>query len=201
MKLCAAFDFRKNMNEHGVFEGYASTFGNVDYYGETIAAGAFKKSLAAIKKSGSLVKMLWQHNPSNPIGVFETVQEDANGLYVKGALTLGVPQADQAYLLLKSGAVDAMSIGGRVGARDPKDSNIITEIDLREISLATFPANDKARVDTVKSIKCLESYLRDEGGFSAKEAKAIISKAKSFASQRDVVGIVKSTIDELRKLT
>lgn len=192
------FEWKTKADDSGTFEGYASTFGNEDTYGDTIMPGAFKASLAQHKKDGSNVKMLWQHQRSSPIGIFPitSMAEDSKGLHVKGEFTKGVKQSDETHALMKHGAIDSMSIGGYVTKElydNKTGKSELHEIDLQEISPVTFPANKEARISTVKSIEQfgimseLEAHLRDVGGFSAKEAKAIIAKARGFGSEvRDV---------------
>lgn len=192
------FEWKAKADDSGTFEGYASTFGNEDTYGDTIIPGAFKASIAQHKKDGRNVKMLWQHQRSSPIGIFPitAMAEDSKGLHVKGEFTKGVKQADETHALMKHGAIDSMSIGGFVTKElfdNKTGKSELHEIDLQEISPVTFPANKEARISTVKSIEQfgmlseLEAHLRDVGGFSAKEAKAIIAKARGFGSEvRDV---------------
>lgn len=146
----------KEVSAEGVFEGYLSVFGNLDSDRDIIAQGAFTKSLK--RRPPSKVKLLWQHDPAQPIGVWESMEEDKRGLKVKGRLLInqGVPKADEAYALLKAGALDAMSIGFAIpagGAEWDSKKNLrnITEVDLWEGSLVTFPANGKARVTRVKT--------------------------------------------------
>lgn len=204
------FNLTKALSEDGTFEGYASTFGNEDSGGDVIRKGAFKVGLEKMKKDGRKIKMLWQHDRYTPIGTFPEFSEDSKGLWVKGKLTLGVQKADETRLLMLDEAVDSMSIGGYV-VKELYDNKTfkreLLEIELREISPVTFAANDKARIEAVKSLEEavtigeLEAYLRDVGGFSVKEAKAVISKAKSCATPpRDVAGVARklqSAIDLL----
>lgn len=182
----------KELTEDGKFSGYASTFGGEpDSYGDLIAPGAFLASLAKGGYGGNGVKMLWQHDSDDPIGVWTLLREDARGLYVEGQLALKVQRGLEAYELLKIGAVNAMSIGFRV-VKYSEDRNAGTrtleEIDLYEISLVTFPANTNATVMSVKTsvqaveatrgdLRKLERVLRD-AGFSKDAAKAVISFAK-----------------------
>lgn len=205
-----AFTITKALSEDGTFEGYASTFGNEDSGGDTIRKGAFKIGLEKLRKEKRKLKMLWQHDRYAPIGTFPEFAEDDKGLWVQGKLTLGVQKADEARLLMLDEAIDSMSIGGYV-IKELMDNKTfkreLLEIELREASPVTFPANVKARIETVKQLEEavtigeLESYLRDVGGFSAKEAKAVISKAKSCTPLRDVVGVartIQSAIDLLK---
>lgn len=184
------FVLKSQDDETGVFEGYASTFGNEDSYGDTIVKGAFTAGLAKLKANGQVLKMLWNHDRQQPIGVFTQAAEDKSGLYVKGKLTKGVQKADEVLLLMRDKAIDSMSIGGYVIKElfdNKTGKSELQEIELREISPVTFPANEKARINTVKSIdECvtireLEGYLRDAGGFTKKDAMAIIARARGCA--------------------
>lgn len=187
VRLDRRFVWKEKANSNGVFEGYASTFGNEDHSGDIIMKGAFTKGLKELQDRGQKLKMLWNHDRMQPIGVFNKSAEDNSGLYVEGKLTLGVQRADELFLLMKDEAIDSMSIGGYViDDRYNKENNTtqLFEVKLREISPVTFPDNDGARIVTVKAlqecvtIRELENYLRDVGGFSAEVAKAIIAKAK-----------------------
>lgn len=181
----------KALSEDGTFEGYGSIFGNVDSYGEIVESGAFTASLAEAKRKGRKVKLLWQHNPDQPIGVWDDIAENNKGLYVKGRLLKDVcGQASEAYGLLKEGALDGLSIGYRVieAAPHPDKQGILSlkKLDLREVSIVTFAANERARVESVKhilaagelpTVREFEDFLRDAGGFSKTLAAAIASKA------------------------
>ena len=76
------------LKEDGSFEGYLSIFGNVDSYGEMVMPGAFTASLVAARQKGSKIKLLWQHDPAQPIGVWQDLAEDSKGLYAKGQLLI-----------------------------------------------------------------------------------------------------------------
>ena len=211
--LDRVFEFKAKADDSGIFEGYASTFGNEDTYGDTIMPGAFKKSIAKYAKDGRRVKMLYQHQRHEPIGTFTKTAEDNHGLYVEGKFTKGVKRADETNALMKDGAIDSMSIGGYVNSEtvdNKTGKSSIHEIDLQEISPVTFPANDQARVTAVKSINAcvtideLEAYLRDAGGFSKKEAMAIIARAKGFAvpmrdASDDAAKFIREAINVLSK--
>lgn len=143
---------RQTQNK-GIITGYASCFDKVDQQRDIIAKGAFSKTLRAWHLSGKKLKMLWQHQPRHPIGVWTHLRQDDYGLYVEGQLALGVAQADEAYLLLKKGVLDGLSIGFRTieAVQDiSKKARRILDIDLIEISLVTFGANSSATVHGVK---------------------------------------------------
>ncbi len=110
--------------------------------------GAYAGSLKAMEKSGRRVKMLWQHDPSQPIGIWDEVKEDANGLWVKGRLLPDVARGREAVALLEAGAIDGLSIGYRTvkAERDGKGQRLLQELELWEVSLVTFPMLPEARV-------------------------------------------------------
>ena len=124
-----------------VVEGYASLFGKRDQGGDTVQAGAYGASLKVLAAQGRRVKMLWQHDPGQPIGVWEEVREDAKGLYVKGRILTEVERGREAAALLMAGAIDGLSIGYRTlrAERDAKGQRLLAEVDLWEVSLVTFP--------------------------------------------------------------
>ncbi|KXF78281.1 hypothetical protein ATN84_00290 [Paramesorhizobium deserti] len=135
----------------GSFSGYASLFGEVDLGRDVIELGAFAKSLKVRGTSG--IRMLWQHDANEPIGVWTVIREDVRGLYVEGRLAKGVPRARDALELMRSGALDGLSVGFRtVRARKETRTGIrrIVEADLWEISVVTFPMLPSARIANVK---------------------------------------------------
>lgn len=129
----------------GSIEGYASLFDLPDQSGDEVAPGAFA---AALARPGSRVKLLWQHDPAQPIGVWETLKEDAHGLHVRGRLIPEVRAGAEAIALLQAGAIDGLSIGFRTvrAARLPDGRRRLLEVELWEISLVTFPMLVEARV-------------------------------------------------------
>ena len=136
----------------GQFEGYASLFNLPDLGKDVVEPGAFSTSLARRGPRG--IKLLWQHDPSEPIGQWLVLREDGRGLFVKGRLSLGVARAREILALMRDGAVDGLSIGFRtVKARsDPRTGyRRLIEIDLWEISIVTFPLLPQARVSVVKT--------------------------------------------------
>ena len=139
----------------GIFSGYASFFELIDQKRDQIAKGAFTKTLKAWQFLGKKPKMLWQHEAKEPIGLWTTLRQDEKGLYAEGRLALGLPRADEAYILLKEGILDGLSIGFRtvesVYDQEHK-TRVLLDIDLLEISLVTFGANSKATVHHIKAI-------------------------------------------------
>ncbi len=131
-----------------VVAGYASLFGIKDQGGDTVQKGAYAASLAKLAGAGRAVKMLWQHDPTQPIGVWDQVREDGVGLYVKGRILTEVEKGREAAALLTAGAIDGLSIGYRTvkAERDGKGQRLLSELELWEVSLVTFPMLPEARV-------------------------------------------------------
>lgn len=186
-----AVEFKLDEARKGFFSGYASVFGGVDSYGDTILPGAYKKTLKHRKRP---VQMRWNHF-GPVIGKWTRIEEDEKGLYVEGELTPGHSVAEDAYALIKHGAVDGMSIGYRPIVFEEKDDGgrVLKEIDLIEISLVESPADLSARVGDVKSaldeaesLKDIEALLREAAGFSRADACALVSRIKSLSrGERD----------------
>ncbi|MDE2444802.1 MAG: HK97 family phage prohead protease [Alphaproteobacteria bacterium] len=136
----------------GVFAGYASLFGKRDGAGDMVMPGAFAASLK--KRGAENIRMLFQHNPAEPVGVWLDIHETERGLYVQGRLNRNVQRGRELLALLEQGGLDGLSIGFKtIAARQDRatKTRALTAIDLWEISLVTFPMLDGARVSTVKS--------------------------------------------------
>lgn len=172
----------------GTFKGYGSVFGTIDSYNEAVDKGAFSESL---KKNG-LPALLWQHRSDNVIGVYTKAEEDEKGLYIEGHLNMETQQGREAYALLKQGALNGLSIGFRPLVEEVnKETGVvhIKKLRLYEVSIVTFPANEDATVDSVKSapetIRDFERFLRD-GGYSQKDAEFISSNGyRAHEARRD----------------
>jgi HK97 family phage prohead protease len=143
----------KSIDNSGRFAGYASVFDMVDNQRDVIIRGAFSRS---IKDRVHSIKLLWQHQQDEPIGVFDSIFEDEHGLYVEGRLLFEVQRAREAYELLKSGAIRGLSIGYspvRYRIDATTGVRILSEVDLWEVSLVTFAANEAASVTVVKQFE------------------------------------------------
>lgn len=182
----------KATGDDGTVEGYGSVFGERDSYDDVIAPGAFKGSLAAHKAVGTMPAMLWQHDGAKPIGIWTEMVEDSKGLRIKGQLALETVLGKEAHALLKLGALNGLSIGfvSKQWTYDrDTDVRTLTELDLWEVSLVTFPANGKARVTNVKAAddlaapKDAERLLRD-AGFSKSDATAFVSRVMRMGEAR-----------------
>jgi len=168
-----------------LFEGYASVFGGVDSLGDTILKGAFADSLDSMDRKPL---MLYGHASQNVVGKWIKLEEDDTGLFVQGEFTPNHTLANDVYASMRHGAVDGMSIGFKIPAGGAEElengGRRISKIDLVEVSIVGFPADDAARVTQVKmseeiqhieSIRDAERFLRDAG--------LPISMAKAFISQ------------------
>lgn len=174
-----------------VFSGYASVFGGVDSYGDTIVAGAYKDTISNRERP---IQLRWNHY-GPVIGKWTRIEEDERGLLVEGELTPGHSVAEDAFALLKHGSVNGLSIGYRIpeGGAEVKDGiRYLSQVDLVEISVVESPADIaatigdvKSAIESVESMKEFETFLRDVGGFSRANAKVLVSHFKSLY-QRDV---------------
>ena len=186
----------KSTDETGQFEGYASLFNREDLGHDVVLPGAFKQSL--INRGPDGVRMLFQHDASEPIGVWEELREDDRGLYAKGRLLPDVARSREVLSLMRAGAVDGLSIGYRASRaqRDAKSGiRRIAEIDLWEISVVTFPMQPSARISAVKSRpfagrtptpREFERWLMLDAGLSRSEARAVIGNGlKGLLAKRD----------------
>lgn len=180
------------------FTGYASTFGNLDSYGDTIVKGAFKDT---IQKHG-MPRMFFNHDSSAvPLGKWISSVEDDYGLLMTGQFTTGNRMADEVHSALKHGTLNGMSIGfvmTKTGYKDTDFGREIREIHrLSEVSIVTMPADNFARIDVssvksfaeeienIETIREFERFLRDAGSFSKSAAQALANRAKQLFSVRD----------------
>ncbi|MFD1344536.1 HK97 family phage prohead protease [Litorisediminicola beolgyonensis] len=147
-KFCRLDGAGVTVTDEAGIEGYASLFGETDQGGDAVAPGAYAASLARLTGGGRSVKLLWQHDPAQPIGVWDEIREDARGLFVRGRLLPGVARACEALELLRAGAIDGLSIGYRTrrARKTEGGGRLLTELELWEVSLVTFPMLSSARV-------------------------------------------------------
>jgi len=195
-------EFKFDEAREGFFSGYASVFDGVDSYGDTIVKGAYSKTLSERQRP---IQMRWNHF-GPVIGKWISAQEDEIGLHMTGELTLGHSVADDAYALMKHGAVNGLSIGFRIpegGSEKSGDVRLLKRIELVEVSIVEEPADLSARIgdvksaiDEIESLKQAEAFLRDGCGLSWAAAKALASQIKSVAL-RDGDAEAKRLADEL----
>jgi HK97 family phage prohead protease len=207
-RLICPFEVKIAQSDDGTITGYGSVFGNVDSHRDVVAKGAFKSSLSEAKSgAGQWPAMLLQHGMGDevdskmPVGIWTDIDEDDTGLAMQGKLALKTQRGAEAYELMKMTprpALNGLSIGYRtkdftMGSKTDKARRTLNAVDLVEVSLVTFPSNTKAIITGVKSelntIREFEGFLRDVGGFSIAQAKAIAASGyKAIAYLRDEDG-------------
>lgn len=205
------------------FEGYASTFGNVDRVDDTIAPGAFKESIDD-RFPRNMIKVMWQHE--EPLGIPLHMEEDSTGLFTVGKVSRTSLGKD-ALILMEDRVVDKLSIGftlkradfEMVAHPDDEDREIrqLNRVRLHEYSPVTFAADEHTSITGVKTVlveavddagcrKELERILR-QSGFSRSAAMAFISKtvrligtdAQDHQGKPDPSGQEQPEIDSLIK--
>ncbi len=146
----------KNLDDNGYFKGYASIFNIKDSYNDVILPGAFKNSL----KQNPSIKLLWQHDHKEPIGIISEIKEDEKGLLVSGKLLMELQRAKEAYALIANNVIKGLSIGYTIEDYFTESNiNYLTKINLVEISLVTFPANKLAGINYLKSDDELAAFI------------------------------------------
>ena len=171
-----------HVDESGTFSGYASVFDAIDLGQELVAPGAFARSLA--EKGAAGIRMLFQHNPDEPIGTWLKIVEDGHGLKVDGRINTDVARGREVLSLMRAGGLDGLSIGFRtVRARTDPATGVrhILEADLWEISIVTFPMLPEARIAAVKAaplptVRQFERWLVRDAGLTRRQAKTVITK-------------------------
>lgn len=181
----------KCVKEDGSFEGYASLFGEEDLGRDVVMPGAFRSSLA--KRGPRGIKMLYQHDPNEVIGIWLKLKEDIRGLFVEGKLLPDVGRSREVLSLMRAGAIDGLSIGYHVvKARADARTGLryLIEVDLWEISVVTFPMQPEARISAVKAARPtereFERWLTRDAGFSRSDARTIVAAGyKTLITSRD----------------
>lgn len=209
-KLLGGFNEAEFKADGDQIAGYGSVFNVRDLGGDIVAPGAFAESLS----TRGLPKLLWQHDPGEPIGVWTEAGEDDRGLRLAGEIMRETVRGPMAAALLARGAIDGLSIGYRTveADRDEDGARIIRKAELWEVSLVTFPMNEAARADAPKSIPLeeidkldfsgLERLLREARGFSRSEAKRFMHRVGAIHEQREAVRRDEAdTMTELRRLS
>jgi HK97 family phage prohead protease len=189
----------KMEGDTGTFSGYASVFGGVDSYGDTLIKGAFEYTL----KTNGKPRMFFNHEWRMPIGKWTKAREDDKGLFLEGELTPGLQMSADVRAAMQHGTLDGLSIGGFLKAGDYEDTEggriIRRWTNLVEVSPVVFPADTAARIDQTsvkgadlieaiaecKSIRDLECLLRDAAGVSKGAAQAFTARVKSLPGVRD----------------
>ena len=144
----------KSVSEEGTFEGFASVYGNTDLANEIVEKGAFKRTL----DHHDTVTLLWQHDTKQPIGIGR-IEDSDKGLKIFGELNLDTQKGKEAHSLLKQRAIKGLSIGYDVVQDNwQKGLRYLKELKLWEVSVVTFPCNEQAEVNAVKSTTDFDGY-------------------------------------------
>ena len=145
---------RLSFSGDGTVEGYASLFGEIDQARDMVMPGAFTQTLQS--RGLRRIPMLFQHDPSELVGIWLDLHEDFRGLWARGRLIPDVARGRELLALVREGAIDGLSIGYRtVRAKiDPKTRvRKLYQVDLWEVSIVTFPLLNGARVRAVKGAR------------------------------------------------
>lgn len=186
MKKSEHFMKFEKVSDQGIISGYITKFGVVDSYGTATAKGCFKSTIARME-AGEVIPVLWQHDPHEPIGKFLSIKDDDVGTYAVIQLDLNVARAREAFSLIKNDIISGLSIGGYIIETEVNEETqvlIMTDIELFETSVVTFPACDEARIDDCRSnslnIRDMEHAFRKSGMFSQTDSKKLAKYFYNF---------------------
>lgn len=187
----------------GVIEGYGAIFGSVDQGGDVIVKGAFDKTLAG---RVAPVAMLKHHDPQQIVGTWSDIKADKTGLRCKGQLLTTTDCGEEALEEVKAGALSGLSIGYRTVKSEagPNGTRLLTELELWEISLVTFPMHERARIDSLKAAdlteRDFERKLTQDAGFSRSVARALMAGGMKAvqAAKRDAGAETDALVKALR---
>lgn len=149
------FVVKSKKKDNTVISGYASVFGIIDKHNDVVKKGAFKNS------ESHKVKLLWQHDSTKPIGVINFLKEDEYGLLLEAEINNNTVAGAEASELIKQKAVAGLSIGFSINSSDynKEGSRVINDVELQEISIVTFPANQHAEIQHVKELSIVDDLL------------------------------------------
>ena len=192
----------------GSFSGYASLFGKVDLGGDVVVRGAFRHSLAI--RPARQIKLLYQHDEKDVIGVWEEVRENADGLFVRGRILEDLARGREVLALMRAGALDGLSVGYKTveARKDPATGNrLLHKVDLWEISVVTFPMLPEARIAEVKrhgagglpTPREIERLLTHDAGLSRTEARLLLKSGLGALAAKTGSGGDKALIARLEK--
>lgn len=177
----AAFEFKAEdeNDEFLTISGYGAVFGNVDSHGDIIEPGAFADGI-----KGRKPKMLWQHNYSQPVGAWDELVEDQNGLFIRGRIFKKASKGAEVATLVAGGAIEGLSIGYRTREFEMEGGNrLLTKLDLFEVSIVTFPSNELSNIYAMKSVDDMsETEIKRHLEKSLKEINVSGTMAKAMAA-------------------
>lgn len=177
-----------NTKKGGFVEAYASVFGNIDSYGDTIHKGAYAKAIAEERPP----YFNFAHRDDRPMGPIAELKETDHGLWFRASFTEGNTDSQNIRASVADGTLTGLSIEFRPypGGATPKDDNSggydLTAIRLRGIAIVAYPADDEARVieakseiEAFQSIRDVERFLRDAWNCSRSDAAHFVARVKA----------------------
>jgi HK97 family phage prohead protease len=153
----------KTLQPDGSFQGEAAYQGNVDHVNDRLLPGSMTKTIS--RHAGKFF-LLADHVPSlnTRIGL-ATLRDGSTAIAGQYQLNLKKQAGREAYEDLLFYEDQGLSLGLSIGFQT-KQSHFakdgvreISELELYEISLVTWPANDKARARDVKSDESVDGSL------------------------------------------
>lgn len=134
-----------SVDDAGTITGIAWPFGSPDRVGDVIEKGAFNFP--------ANLPILFGHDQMQPIGVWDSIAETAEGLVIKGRLLINeVARAAEVFALIKAKAVTGLSIGFVTKSAKPRNrGRTITALSLHEISVVAVPCHPGAQITSIKA--------------------------------------------------
>jgi len=171
--ISSDFIVKSRRKDNTVISGYASVFGVIDTHNDLVVKGAFKNA------ESHKVKLLWQHDVTKPIGIISLLKEDEYGLLLEAEININTVAGAEAAELIKQKAVAGLSIGFSINSSDynKEGSRVISDVELREISIVTFPANQHAEIQCIKEIDVTDSLLEQK---NLKELAKLIKQIENY---------------------
>jgi len=165
------FIIKSDGKSHSIISGYASVFNTVDNHNDCIEKGAFLSS------QSNHVKLLWQHDTTKPIGIIRMMDEDSYGLKVEAEINTKTKDGFDASELIKQGAVCGLSIGFNINSADynSNGNRVIHDLNLIEISVVTFPANEMAQINQIK-----QKYVKQCKDTAVKKLAELIKQLRKL---------------------
>ena len=171
--ISSDFIVKSKRKDNTVISGYASVFGVIDTHNDLVEKGAFKNA------ESHKVKLLWQHDVTKPIGIISLLKEDEYGLLLEAEININTVAGAEAVELIKQKAVAGLSIGFSINSSDynKEGSRVISDVELREISIVTFPANQHAEIQCIKEIDVTDSLLEQK---NLKELAKLVKQIENY---------------------
>lgn len=172
-RIVRPFEIKEVDDAAGTFTGLAAAY-SLDYGGDVIIPGAFKRTLADWRRSkGKKIPLIDSHDYGSAIssiGTMTDAKEVEDGLEATFQFLADDPHAEAIRKRVKAGIVSGLSIGYEtVEAKSPSDEDrrkgvyrYLKEIKLLEVSVVAFPMNPDARIDA-GSVKSFLASLRADG--------------------------------------